>query len=321
MLGALAPRSTVLHWHGETFDVPPGAAVLARSRHTSCQAFRAGSSAWGLLFHAEADARLVDRWLDEPAMAAEALEVLGPEAGNQLRRDVGRARGTLLDASASMFRAFASLSDDAAQRDRVADQRTSDVPAVRVEPVSDFSQMPPDLPVPQDDGAARHLTTYRLPRLRLPSTDGTEVSLGELGPGRTVIYFYPLTGRPGHNLPEGWDSIPGARGCTPQACGFRDDFAELSAAGAARLFGVSSQELTYQRELVERLHLPFPMLSDPELQLAATLSLPTFKAAGQTLYKRLTMIVTDGSIEHVFYPVFPPGQHAKQVLDWLRRHA
>ncbi|WP_206184805.1 peroxiredoxin [Thermoactinospora rubra] len=158
----------------------------------------------------------------------------------------------------------------------------------------------------------------RLPALTLTSTDGEQVALDRLGAGRTVLYLYPLTGRPGVDLPEGWDAIPGARGCTPEACGFRDHFAELLAAGVRRVYGVSTQPSDYQREVVDRLNLPFAMLADPGLSLAAALSLPTFEAGGQVLLKRLTMIVRDGTVEHVFYPVFPPDKHAAQVLAWVR---
>jgi peroxiredoxin/DNA-binding transcriptional MerR regulator len=176
---------------------------------------------------------------------------------------------------------------------------------------------PGDLPVPTDDGAAAHLPGRRLPAVTLPATDGSTVSLDALGDGRTVLYVYPLSGRPGVDLPAGWDTIPGARGCTPQACAFRDHHDELRDAGAARVFGLSSQSGDYQRELVDRLGLPFSMLADPGFVLRDALGLPTFDAAGAPLYRRLTMIVNEGAIEHVFYPVFPPGQHAAEVLDWL----
>ncbi|GAB2540575.1 hypothetical protein GCM10027167_51800 [Nocardia heshunensis] len=177
--------------------------------------------------------------------------------------------------------------------------------------------LPSDLPEPADDGAAQHLPGLRLPALTLESTSGDGVDLSALPAGRTVLYAYPLTGRPDADVPSGWNEIPGARGCTPEACAFRDHHAELLAAGAAAVFGLSSQDSDYQREVVDRLHLPFAMLSDPELRLAAELSLPTFEAAGLTLYKRLTLIVRDGVIEHVFYPVFPPDRHASEVLRWL----
>ncbi len=183
--------------------------------------------------------------------------------------------------------------------------------------MSDLSQLPADLPVPQDDGAAAHLPGREMPGLELPSTAGGTVRLDMLGPGRSVLYLYPKTGRPGADLPPGWDLIPGARGCTPEACGFRDHHQDLLAAGAAGVFGLSSQGTGDQREACERLHLPFPVLSDPGLRLAGALSLPTFEAGGMTLYRRLTLIIDDRVIEHVFYPVFPPNEHAQQVLAWL----
>ena len=153
--------------------------------------------------------------------------------------------------------------------------------------------------------------------MTLPSTSGETVELDDLGPGRTVLYVYPLTGRPDRDLPEGWDSIPGARGCTPEACDFRDHHEELLQAGAARVSGVSAQDTDYQREVVDRLRLPFAMLSDTELRLAAELRLPTFQAGGMTLFKRVTLVIRDGVIEHIFYPVFPPDAHAREVLGWL----
>ena len=184
----------------------------------------------------------------------------------------------------------------------------------------DLLSLPAGLPVPADDGAADHLPGQPMPALSLPATDGSQVALAALGEGRTVVYLYPMTGRPGVDLPEGWDDIPGARGCTPESCAFRDLMAELRAAGAARVFGLSSQSSGYQREAVSRLHLPFSMLSDEGLALAGALGLPTFQVAGMTLYRRLTMIITGGVIEHVFYPIFPPDRHAQEVLDWLRAH-
>ncbi|MFI9719754.1 MerR family DNA-binding transcriptional regulator [Streptomyces sp. NPDC052396] len=186
------------------------------------------------------------------------------------------------------------------------------------EAMHDHSRPPAGLPVPEDDGAAAHLPGAVLPGLTLMATSGERIRLDALGPGRTVLYLYPLTGRPDADLPEGWDSIPGARGCTPQACGFRDHHQELLAAGAGRVFGLSGQDTGYQREVTERLHLPFAMLSDPGLELARRLGLPTFEAGGTELYRRLTLVVRGGVVEHVFHPVFPPGEHAGQVLDWLR---
>src|SRR5579872_3819887 len=178
--------------------------------------------------------------------------------------------------------------------------------------------LPANLPVPEDDGAAAHLPGMRLPDLSLPSTSGGVVLLSRL-PSRTVLYVYPMTGRPDVPLPDGWDLIPGARGCTPEACAFRDHHADLRAAGA-EVYGLSSQTTEYQREAVSRLHLPFPLLSDERLELADALRLPTFEIRGRRLYKRLTLVVSAGIIEHVFYPVFPPDEHAGQVVVWLRGH-
>lgn len=185
----------------------------------------------------------------------------------------------------------------------------------------DYTTLPADLPVPADDGCAAHLPGASVPALRLSTSDGGVVDLGALPTGRTVIYLYPLTGRPGVDLPEGWDSIPGARGCSTEACSFRDHYDELRRAGAAEIYGMSSQLPDYQAEVVERLHLPFPMLSDPGFALGDALDLPTFAAPGhERLYARLTLIISDGRIEHVFYPIFPPNTHSEQVLDWLRSH-
>jgi peroxiredoxin len=177
--------------------------------------------------------------------------------------------------------------------------------------------LPADLPVPQDDGAARHLAGMRLPAIALAATDGAQVDLASLA-GRTVVYIYPRTGRPGVALPDGWDGIPGARGCTPQSCSFRDHFAELRALGVAHLFGLSTQDTGYQREVVDRLHLPFAILSDAGLQLTGALRLPTFAVAGMTLLKRMVLIIDDGVIAKAFYPVFPPDESAAVVTAWLR---
>lgn len=180
----------------------------------------------------------------------------------------------------------------------------------------DPTQLPNDLPIPQDDGAAQHLAGIKLPDIALPSTDGTKVSLAWL-PGRAVVYIYPRTGVPGQALPTGWDSIPGARGCTPQSCAFRDHFAELTGLGVTHLYGVSTQDTAYQREAADRLHLPFPLLSDAELKLAKELNLPTFEVDDMTLIKRMALVVDDGTITHVFYPVFPPDKNAEEVIAWL----
>lgn len=176
--------------------------------------------------------------------------------------------------------------------------------------------LPDDLPVPQDDGGCRHLVGMALPHMTLRSTAGRHVDLSQLT-GRTVVYCYPRTGQPGVALPTGWNDIPGARGCTPESCGFRDHHRELVAHGAAAVFGFSTQDTDYQREVAERLHLPFELLSDPDLKFVNALKLPTFEVDGMTLVKRLTLIIRDGRVEHVFYPVFPPDGHAAEVLGWL----
>ncbi|MGH8647858.1 MAG: peroxiredoxin, partial [Burkholderiales bacterium] len=162
--------------------------------------------------------------------------------------------------------------------------------------------LPKDLPVPQDDGACDHLAGMKLPSIALPSTRGRTVDLSSLG-GATVLYIYPRTGRPDQEVPTGWNEIPGARGCTPQSCAFRDHHDELKRAGAARVFGLSAQDSDYQREAAERLHLPFELLSDDKLGFARALRLPTFEVDGMKLIKRLTLIARDGAIVKVFYPV------------------
>ena len=184
----------------------------------------------------------------------------------------------------------------------------------------DFHALPPDLPVPVDDGAADHLPGLRLPALALRSTHGREADLAAAAAaaGTLVLYVYPRTGIPGQPSPDGWDAIPGARGCTPQSCAFRDHHAELRALGADVL-GLSAQPAAEQAEFAAREHLRFALLSDPELRLAEALRLPTFEAAGMTLYKRITLIAgADGAIAKVFYPVFPPDRNAADVLAWLR---
>ncbi len=183
----------------------------------------------------------------------------------------------------------------------------------------DPTRLPDDLPVPVDDGACAHLPGQAMPRLHLPSTTGDTVDLGRPSPRRTVVYAYPRTGMPGQALPTGWDAIPGARGCTPQSCGFRDHHAELQALGAD-VFGLSAQPTDHQRELVARLQLPFAVLSDADLRLTRALMLPTFEVDGMRLIKRLTMIIEQGRIATVFYPVFPPDQSAATVVDWLQNH-
>lgn len=202
---------------------------------------------------------------------------------------------------------------------RLDESASRTFPKERIMP--DYTTLPAGLPVPEDDGAAAHLAGATLPALAFPATDGREVDLAALGHGRTVIYLYPLTGRPGVDLPDGWDAIPGARGCSTEACDFRDHHDELADAGVSAVYGFSSQSSDYQAEVVERLRLPFSMLSDEGFRLADALRLPTFAAEGHDrLYARLTLIVRDGVVEHVFYPIFPPNTHAQQVLSWLSEH-
>jgi len=185
---------------------------------------------------------------------------------------------------------------------------------------ANYEQLPADLPVPEDDGAAAHLAGAAIPSINLPATTGEVLDLSQLGP-RAIVYVYPMTGTPGVPLVDGWDQIPGARGCTPESMGFRDHFEELAGLGA-QVFGLSVQSADEQGEAAIRLGLPFPLLSDSGLVLAERLRLPTFTAAdGVVRYRRLTLVLNAGRIEHVFYPVFPPDRHAAEVLDWLREHA
>lgn len=181
---------------------------------------------------------------------------------------------------------------------------------------ADPNVLPDDLPVPADDGACDHLEGLPVPSMPLQATDGTHVDLARLS-GRTVIYAYPRTGVPGRALPTGWDDIPGARGCTPQSCAFRDHHAELLSAGASAVYGLSVQPVDYQREAAERLRLPFPLLCDEGLELAMALRLPTFEVDGMRLVRRLTLVIDAGTIAKVFYPVFPPERSAADTLDWL----
>ncbi len=173
------------------------------------------------------------------------------------------------------------------------------------------------IPSPKDDGATRHLNGLGVPSIPLRSTDGTMVDLSALK-GRTVVYAYPRTGKPGVENPPGWDMIPGARGCSPQSCSFRDHFAELKGLGVQHLFGLSTQDPDYQKEAADRLHLPFGMLSDENLALGRAMNLPTFETSGMTLLKRFTMVIDDGVVTHVFYPVFPPDRSAADVIEWLK---
>ena len=179
-----------------------------------------------------------------------------------------------------------------------------------------YASLPPDLPVPEDDGAAEHLVGMPVPPLVLQATSGGEIDLAELSRKRLVAYLYPRTGTPGEALPDGWDDIPGARGCTPQSCSYRDALAEFERLGAA-VVGVSAQSAAEQAEFATREHIPFALLSDPELRLAEALRLPTFDVAGMTLYRRLTLVAEAGTIVKSFYPVFPPDHDAAAVLAWL----
>jgi peroxiredoxin len=179
-----------------------------------------------------------------------------------------------------------------------------------------FTQLPANLPVPEDDGACDHLRGQPLPDLALPSTSGNEINLHQQH-GLVVLYAYPLTGRPGVALPPGWDEIPGARGCTPESCSFRDHHAEIRQRGA-EVFGLSTQSTDYQREVHGRLHLPFALLSDAAFAFTDALSLPTFTTASMRLLKRVTLVSFSGVIEHVFYPIFPPDQHPTDVVNYLK---
>lgn len=179
------------------------------------------------------------------------------------------------------------------------------------------SILPPDIPVPLDDGGARHLTGMKLPDLALPATSGSAVNLSKLR-GLTVLYIYPRTGVPGVDLPTAWNDIPGARGCTPQSCSFRDHHAELKALGIAQVYGLSVQDTAYQQEAATRLHLPFPLLSDETLAFTKALRLPTFSVDGMTLTKRMAWVIDDGVITQVFYPVFPPDRSAAEVIAWIQ---
>jgi peroxiredoxin len=181
-----------------------------------------------------------------------------------------------------------------------------------------YESLPPGLPVPVDDGAAAHLRGSAVPAISFPSTAGGRLDLADAASGLLVVYVYPRTGRPGEPLPAGWDEIPGARGCTPQSCAFRDHVRDFAAFGAS-VVGLSAQSPAEQLEFAEREHIPYPLLSDGDLQLATLMSLPTFEAAAMRLYRRLTFVAREGRVKKVFYPVFPPERNAADVLVWLRR--
>lgn len=184
--------------------------------------------------------------------------------------------------------------------------------------MTNLNQLPTDLPAPQDDGAANHLVGMRLPNISLSTTRDSKLNLGQFQ-GRLVIYCYPMTGQPNVALPEGWDQIPGARGCTPQSCSFRDHYQELRSLGA-EVVGLSVQSTEYQQEMAQRLHLPFAVLSDADYQLQSALQLPTFVAAGMTLLKRITLIANDGVVEAVHYPIFPSDSDPPWVIDYLKNN-
>jgi peroxiredoxin len=184
---------------------------------------------------------------------------------------------------------------------------------------TDYTQLPDDLPVPEDDGAADHLAGLAMPSLQLPATSGGNLDLAELAGGRLVAYVYPRTGAPGEPSPVGWDDIPGARGCTPQSCSYRDSLAEFERLGAT-VVGISAQSPAEQSEFAAREHIPFALLSDGGLELADELGLPTFEAAGMRLCRRLTLVAEAGTIVKAFYPVFPPDRDAAAVLAWLAAH-
>lgn len=186
---------------------------------------------------------------------------------------------------------------------------------------SDPYALPADLPIPEDDGGADHLLNAPLPRVELPLTRGGPLDLAAAADrGTLVVYVYPQTGVPGHPAPEGWDRIPGARGCTPQSCAFRDNAAELADLGAT-VYGLSAQSLDQQREFSQREHLPYPLMNDGDFQLVAEMGLPTFAANGRRFYRRLTFIARGGRVVKVFYPVFPARDNAANVIAWLRAHA
>jgi len=184
--------------------------------------------------------------------------------------------------------------------------------------MTNLNQLPTDLPIPEDDGSTAHLRGMKLPNISLVTTSGKTINLGNIK-GKLVIYCYPMTGQPNIALPDGWDQIPGARGCTPQSCSFRDHYQELKALGA-EVIGLSVQTTDYQKEMADRLHLPFPVVSDADYQFQKALNMPTFLAAGMTLLKRVTLIAHNGVIEAVHYPIFPSDSDPTWVIDYFKAH-
>ncbi len=183
--------------------------------------------------------------------------------------------------------------------------------------MKDLYILPDNLPVPEDDSACTHLEGSRVPAIALVTTNNRKVDLSSES-GITVVYFYPMTGSPDSPPMIGWNEIPGARGCTPQTCAFRDHYAELKELGAIHVFGASSQPLAEQKATVERLHLPFELLNDSAFEFANALRLPTFEYEKLKLIKRLTLIINHGTILKVFYPVFPPNENAAEVIAWFK---
>lgn len=216
--------------------------------------------------------------------------------------ELGRQRATLVD-------------NLAAASTRMLDEWNA---ADAVNP--NLDQLPTDLVAPVDDGATDHLPGSPMPAIALPSTDGGSIDLANSGPDRVLVYVFPMTGAPGHDMPDGWDAIPGARGCSPHNCDMRNHYTDLVQAGIGAVYGLSSQPIEYQKALADALRLPYPLLTDGELTLHTAIGLPTFSAGDLTVYRRLALVITKGVIEHVFYPVFPPDRHAQTVLDWLAGH-
>lgn len=231
-----------------------------------------------------------------------------PASLSEYRRAIERIDSTIRDLAARREALVANLTT--ASERMIASMRPIDTANRNL-------VLPDNLPAPMDDGAVDHLPGRRLPSLRLPSTNGDDVDLRDLDHGRVLIYVFPMTGAPGQDMPDGWDAIPGARGCSPQNCDIRNHFAELVQHGVNRVYGLSSQPVEYQRGLAEALRLPYPLLTDEGLSLAGDPGLPTFSAGGLTVFARHTLLLWNGTVEHVFYPVFPPDRHARVVLGYL----
>lgn len=178
--------------------------------------------------------------------------------------------------------------------------------------------IPADLPIPLDDGACEHLENMRIPNVSLWSTDNQEINLSNLR-GWNLIFCYPMTGRPGVPIPEGWAQIPGAAGCTPQACSYRDNHAELKRNGVG-VYGISTQTSEAQKEASIRLGLSYPLLSDANHSFSSALKLPLLEVDGLKLIKRVTLVLKDGAIKKCFYPVFPPDKNVVEVTAWLSQN-